>query len=80
MTHAVKMFFSNATQLLKQAGVLLEMTSYTKILERGFVLVRDKDTRVPVTSSTKIQENQSLSLTFKDGERDVIAQAQKKAS
>ncbi len=80
MTHAVRMFFSNSTQLLKQAGVLLEMTSYTKILERGFVLVRDKETRVPVTSSTKIQENQALSLTFKDGERDVIVESRKKSS
>ena len=80
LTQALKGMLSSYTQILKQTGTLLEMTSYTKILERGFVLVRDKTTRVPVTSATKILENQVLSLIFKDGERDVIADSQKKSS
>ncbi|MBS0186025.1 MAG: exodeoxyribonuclease VII large subunit [Proteobacteria bacterium] len=72
LTHALKMIFSNQERLLKQAEIVLEMTSYTKILERGFVLVRDQKTQVPITSALKAQENQTLSLIFKDGERDVI--------
>lgn len=61
-------------QNLKHLALLLEASSYTKILERGFVLVRDKTTGNPITSVDNVYPFETLSLTFKDGEITAISE------
>lgn len=80
LSQAIKAFFVKYTQVLKNMSVVLEMSSYMKILERGFVLVREESNGLPVTSALKLEENQILSLIFKDGERRVLVGTPKKAS
>ena len=74
MSHGIKSLLNQYIQDLKSAELLLEMTSYTKILDRGFVLVRDVRTHLPLTSVTEIHAHQEVSLTFKDGERGALMQ------
>jgi exodeoxyribonuclease VII large subunit len=46
---------------------LLESVNYQKVLERGFAMVKDAKGHV-VTSAKEARKNDTLSVTFKDGE------------
>lgn len=65
-----QVFFQKKQDALHKFTLVLEALSYTKILEKGFVLVRDRKTQVPLTSVHSLQEDQIVSLIFKDGEKD----------
>lgn len=54
---------------------ILDTLNYERVLERGFVLVRDGETNLPLTRSTAIQPGQSLILEFRDGKKQARAEA-----
>ena len=51
---------------LAQAAALLESCSHNRVLERGFVMVRDE--RGPVVSAAEARQRRQAILTFADGE------------
>jgi len=51
---------------LDGVGKLLESYSFRKVLDRGFVLVRDQSDR-PVTAAASVIEGQGVTLQFADG-------------
>ena len=57
-----------AAMKLEGLGRLLKSYSYETVLERGFVLVRNKEGE-PVKHATSLSVDDSLALTFADGER-----------
>jgi exodeoxyribonuclease VII large subunit len=57
---------------LDHAGALLDSYSYTEILKRGFVLVRDA-AGTPVGAAAQVAAGQPLHLQFHDGVVDVVA-------
>jgi exodeoxyribonuclease VII large subunit len=57
-----------ATTDLGRLGQLLESYSYERVLERGFVLVRDK-AGAPMTRAEDLKPGEKISLRFADGER-----------
>ena len=56
----------NAAAGLKNAGALLESSSYRRVLERGFALVRDE--RGPVVSAVEARKRGRVEIVFSDGE------------
>ena len=74
LSHSMESRLKESSQTLKHLGLLLESSSYTKILEKGFVLVRDGTTGNPIISSNDVYHHEILSLTFKDGGITAIAQ------
>jgi exodeoxyribonuclease VII large subunit len=60
------------SEKLVRLGQLLESYSYTKVLERGFALVRDK-AGAPVTRAKDVKKGEALTLTFADGAAPVTA-------
>ncbi len=61
-----------AEQRLHRLAGLLDSLSYERVLERGFVLVRDEADR-PVTSAAALSPGMGVRLRFRDGERHAIA-------
>ncbi len=61
----------DAEQALKGAAALLEGFSYQRVLERGFVLVRDTRHR-PVTSVAATRPGLEVELRFHDGEAGAV--------
>ena len=59
--------FSMRQDKLQHLLSLLESVNYTKVLERGFALVKDAGGKL-VTSAKEAGEQKILSITFKDGE------------
>jgi exodeoxyribonuclease VII large subunit len=57
---------------LEHAAALLDSYSYTEILKRGFVLVRDA-AGTPVGAAGQVEAGQALHLQFHDGVVDVVA-------
>lgn len=57
---------SEREQKLDTLGQLLETLNYSKVLERGFVLLRDKNGRI-ITRSAALQQEELLELEFFDG-------------
>jgi len=53
---------------LGRLGKLLDSYSYERVLERGFVLVRDK-AGAPVAEAAALKPGEKISLRFADGER-----------
>ncbi|KZD11028.1 exodeoxyribonuclease VII large subunit [Oceanibaculum pacificum] len=64
----------NAADRLAAQGRLLESFSFKKVLERGFVLVRDADDR-PVMAAAATESGQAVSLEFKDGKITAVVGA-----
>lgn len=58
---------------------LLKNFSYQRVLERGFVLVRDAKAR-PVTSAGALRSGMELALSFHDGDRGAVATGPSKAA
>ena len=56
----------NAAAGLKRAGALLESSSYRRVLERGFALVRDGSG--PVVSAAEARKRGRVEIVFADGE------------
>ena len=56
----------NAAAGLKQAGALLESSSYRRVLERGFALVRDE--QGPIVSAAEAGRRERVEIVFADGE------------
>ena len=56
----------NAAAGLKRAGALLESSSYRRVLERGFALVRDESG--PVVSAAEARKRGRIEIVFADGE------------
>lgn len=67
---AWKILLQKKQEALHRLSLVLEASSYTKILEKGFALVRDQKTLSPLTSATSLQKEQGIILTFKDGEKE----------
>ena len=59
-------FAENAAAGLKQAGALLESSSYRRVLERGFALVRDE--QGPIVSAAEARRRERVEIVFADGE------------
>jgi len=57
---------------------LLNNFSYQRVLERGFVLVRDAKAR-PVTSASALKPGMELALSFHDGDGAAVAAGRPKA-
>ena len=56
---------------LKGLERVLEANSFARVLDRGFVLVRDAD-GAPVTSAEDARDGQLVALRFRDGERAAV--------
>ena len=52
-------------------GGLLESYSFERVLERGFVVVRDENGD-PVTSAKKTKTGDAIALQFADGEANAV--------
>ncbi|MDA0664173.1 MAG: exodeoxyribonuclease VII large subunit [Proteobacteria bacterium] len=61
----------DAAGRLKQLGGLLESYSFERVLERGFVVVRDENGD-PVTSAKKTKTGDAIALQFADGEANAV--------
>ncbi len=70
-TLAVSRLLEKRSQILSHITSLLEALNYQRVLERGFVLVKDRQGRV-VTSRSEAVKEKELILTFKDGELRAI--------
>ncbi|MBT5676324.1 MAG: hypothetical protein HOJ07_11585, partial [Rhodospirillaceae bacterium] len=55
---------------------LLNGFSYERVLERGFVLVRDAKAR-PLTSASALKSGMELTLNFHDGEATAVSTGKK---
>lgn len=53
---------------------ILGSLNYERVLERGFVLVRDGETNRPLTRSAGILPGQPLTLEFRDGKKNARAE------
>ena len=60
---------------LGRFGQLLDSYSYERVLDRGFVLVRDR-TGAPVTLAAELKSGERISLRFADGERTALAEGE----
>ncbi len=58
--------------LLEHLGQLLDSYSYEKVLERGFALVRDAAGK-PVLSAASVAAGDALTLQFRDGTIEAVA-------
>jgi len=67
MTRGAVRFVDDATRRLGHAAQVLESLSYQRVLERGFVLVRDTAGE-PVTAAAATAPDMALNLRFHDGE------------
>lgn len=56
--------------VLKHQAALLESLNYTKVLERGFALVKTADGKL-VTSAVSAKKEKELEIVFKDGAQKV---------
>lgn len=54
---------------------ILESLNYERVLERGFALVRDGETNLPLTRAAVIRPGQPLTLQFRDGSRKARAES-----
>ena len=63
-----------ASDRLEARGRLLESFSFKKVLERGFVVVRDGDDR-PVTLASATEAGQAVALEFRDGKVGAVVGA-----
>ena len=68
---AVDRFLKVEDDRLKGLDRVLEANSFVRVLDRGFVLVRDAD-GAPVTSAEAARDGQPVSLRFRDGERAAV--------
>jgi exodeoxyribonuclease VII large subunit len=59
-------------------GGLLDSFSYQRVLERGFVLVRDSGGR-PLIRAVEVKAGDRLTLGFADGEREAVADGRRSA-
>jgi exodeoxyribonuclease VII large subunit len=59
------------TDRLKALERVLEANSFVRVLDRGFVLVRDAD-GAPVKSAAEAADGQNVILRFRDGERAAV--------
>ncbi len=66
LANAIGRTLSDAKSRLVNAGVLLESCSYERVLERGFVLVRDSAAR-PLRTIAALSPGQDIGLQFHDG-------------
>lgn len=64
---------------LAHAAALLDSLSYRRVLDRGFVLVKDGAGH-PLTSAKQVAPGMTLTLTFADGERAAVATGKKSKS
>jgi len=62
----------DSTRKLEHVSALLESLSFKKVLERGFVLVTDKDTGKPIKTSTELTDGDGVGLQFHDGDLSAI--------
>jgi len=71
LNHAVGIRLERAAHILSTQARLLEGYHYTRILERGFALVRDSGAH-PVTSAKGILPGSKLQIEFHDGKQQVL--------
>ena len=62
----------DSTRKLEHVSALLESLSFKKVLERGFVLVTDKETGKPIKTSTELTDGDGVGLQFHDGDLSAI--------
>jgi len=68
----VRVLLDRQAASLHRIGDLLESYSYERVLDRGFVLVKDADER-PVTRASDVRAGMALRLRFGDGIASAIA-------
>jgi exodeoxyribonuclease VII large subunit len=80
LTPRLKISFQNLIgvhqQQLANLAALLESYHYTKVLERGFAIVRDEAGSV-VTSAKAMESGKGYIVELKDGKRDVVVEGKK---
>ncbi|MCG8508200.1 MAG: exodeoxyribonuclease VII large subunit, partial [Rhodospirillales bacterium] len=67
---AIREVLSRSDFNLSRLSALLESCSYTRVLERGFVLASSSDGQ-PVSSAKSLEPGQNLDLRFHDGNANV---------
>jgi exodeoxyribonuclease VII large subunit len=78
MARAIRRRLAEQAERKENIYRLLNNFSYERVLERGFVLVRDAKAR-PVTSARALKPGMELTLTFQDGEAAAMATGKKAA-
>ncbi|NQW11367.1 MAG: exodeoxyribonuclease VII large subunit [Alphaproteobacteria bacterium] len=68
---AVSRWLTGVEDHLKGLQRVLDANSFERVLDRGFVLVRDAE-GVPVMSAAAATDGQAVSLRFRDGERAAV--------
>lgn len=64
-------------QRLAHLGALLESYHYTKVLERGFAIIRDHDNAV-VSSANALESGKEYTVELKDGKKQVVVSGGKR--
>ena len=78
MARAIRQKLAQHEERKKSLYRLLNNFSYQRVLERGFVLVRDAKAR-PVTSAGALKPGMELALSFHDGDGRAVAAGRSKA-
>ena len=78
MARAIRQKLAQHEERKKSLYRLLNNFSYQRVLERGFVLVRDAKAR-PVTSAGALKPGMELALSFHDGDGGAVATGPPKA-
>jgi len=72
LSRAVGLFIDNKHSIVEFQARLLDSFHYKKILQRGFVIAKNKTGRV-VSSAGSVEPGKPLTLEFFDGEKEVVA-------
>jgi exodeoxyribonuclease VII large subunit len=75
----LKRRITHASDRLEGLGRLLESYHYKKVLERGFVLVRNRQNE-PLTSAAMLKSGEEISLEFADGKKKAVVEGTPKNS
>ena len=73
LRRAQKIALQRHRQRLQAGGRMLESLSYRAVLERGYAVVRDEASGMPLTRAGRVRPGMALELEFADGKRRAIA-------
>ena len=72
-----KVRFDTEKQKLSKFEEILRSLDPDSVLNRGFAIVRDRDTETIISSAKKIKKDAELEVQFKDGKINVLTKAQR---
>jgi exodeoxyribonuclease VII large subunit len=73
LERAGKTLLRDSKARLSEAGKLLESLSYTKVLKRGYAVVRDAADNKPLTSAASVKAGTTLTIEMNGGNVEAVA-------